>query len=375
MMMNRKGEEGDIYSERYLTIEALEDGLTVSFDNDGLEYCIDGCGEWVRLSLRENTEVINNGHKLHFRSNIVPEAEYGIGTFDVNKHFNVMGNAMSLLFGDEGYLNNSLEGKKGALKYLFYQCDKLKNVSPNLLPATTLSDACYANMFEGCDGLITPPELPAVNLTYECYYCMFAACNSITIAPILPATTLAEYCYEGMFQVCRNLNYIKMLATDISADGCMDYWTYSVAYTGTFVKNSDATWDVRGENGIPDGWAVKFDGEEESGSPYDFSFNIIATDDVYEANAEDLAILNKGLEIIMQIAEGNLGGFVFSHETAPPEFDLRINGIRNFNFNFFEYSTYYMVYTSFTDGITLYFGQEDIQKSNPVFETFVLYKA
>lgn len=266
MMMNRKGEEGDIYSERYLTIEALEDGLTVDIDNDGFEYCIDGSGEWIQLSTYEKTETINTGQKLHFRGNLIPDAEYGIGSFSANKNFNVTGNAMSLLFGDEGYLNNSLEGKKGALRYLFYQCDKLKNVSPNLLPATTLSDACYANMFEGCDGLIKPPELPAVNLTYECYYCMFASCNSITIAPILPATTLAKYCYEGMFQVCRNLNYIKMLATDISADGCMDYWVYGVASTGTFVKNKDATWDVRGENGIPEGWTVKTDNEESGGN-------------------------------------------------------------------------------------------------------------
>lgn len=246
----------DVYSARYLTIEALENGLTVSFDNDGLEYCIDGSGEWVQLSFQENTEAINTGQKLHFRSNIIPDAEYGIGTFDVNKQFNVVGNAMSLLYGDEGYLNNSLEGKEGAFIYLFWNCENLINVSPDLLPATTLSTRCYANMFDGCDGLITPPKLPAISLTYECYYCMFASCNSMTSAPVLPATVLAKYCYEGMFQVCRKLNYIKMMATDISADGCLDYWTYSVASSGTFVKNKDATWDVTGENGVPNGWTV-----------------------------------------------------------------------------------------------------------------------
>jgi hypothetical protein len=47
-----------------------------------------------------------------------------------------------------------------------------------------------------------------------------------------------------------------MLATDISAKGCLDYWVYGVSPTGTFVKNKDATWDVRGINGIPKGWTV-----------------------------------------------------------------------------------------------------------------------
>lgn len=247
--------KGDIYTERYLTIEALEDEFTVQFENDGLEYCIDGSGEWTQLYYSEDTETINTGQKLHFRGHLVSDG-YGIGGFSTSGEFNVMGNAMSLLFGDEGYLNYSLEGQDGAFYNLFYGCSGLKSVSPNLLPATTLSKDCYAEMFSGCTGLITPPNLPATTLVDSCYYFMFYDCQSLTKAPELPATTLADSCYEGMFNWCRNLNYIKMLATDISAYHCMFHWVYGVASTGTFVKNTNATWDVWGDNGIPNSWTV-----------------------------------------------------------------------------------------------------------------------
>ena len=34
-------------------------------------------------------------------------------------------------------------------------------------------------------------------------------------------------------------------------------WLYNVSSTGTFVKNSAATWNVSGASGIPSGWTVQ----------------------------------------------------------------------------------------------------------------------
>ena len=61
-----------------------------------------------------------------------------------------------------------------------------------------------------------------------------------------------------MFYNCTNLNYIKMLATDISAEDCLDSWVYGVSATGTFVKNPALSVDTigRGGSGIPKGWTV-----------------------------------------------------------------------------------------------------------------------
>ena len=127
------------------------------------------------------------------------------------------------------------------------------------LPATTLADGCYFEMFRGCTTLTTAPALPATTLAESCYSGMFNNCTSLTTAPELPATTLAGGCYDGMFYSCTNLNYIECLATDISAAECTSNWVGGVASTGTFVKNSsmsESSWG-RGTSKIPSGWTVQ----------------------------------------------------------------------------------------------------------------------
>ena len=138
---------------------------------------------------------------------------------------------------------------------MFNQCVKLTSAPE--LPATTLANSCYSNMFYGCTGLTTAPELPATTLRQSCYYRMFYGCTGLTTAPELPAETLAIQCYSGMFVNCSSLNFIKMLATNISASNCLSNWVAGVAATGTFVKNSSATWDVTGVNGVPSGWTIE----------------------------------------------------------------------------------------------------------------------
>lgn len=125
------------------------------------------------------------------------------------------------------------------------------------LPTTTLADSCYGYMFDGCTSLTTAPALPATTLINACYGGMFNGCTSLTTAPELPATTLAEYCYFEMFNGCTNLNYIKCLATDISATNCTYKWVNSVSSTGTFIKNPSISSWTTGTSGIPSGWTVQ----------------------------------------------------------------------------------------------------------------------
>ena len=137
---------------------------------------------------------------------------------------------------------------------MFYGCTNL-TVAPEL-PAATLASNCYDGMFRGCTSLTTAPELPATTLASYCYRSMFYGCTSLTTAPELPVETLAEGCYNSMFSNCTNLNYIKCLATASATDSTTN-WVSGVASTGIFVKNSAATWDVTGVDGIPTGWAVQ----------------------------------------------------------------------------------------------------------------------
>ena len=138
---------------------------------------------------------------------------------------------------------------------MFDGCTSL-TVAPEL-PAMSLEDGCYAYMFSNCTSLITAPELPATTLKESCYEGMFQNCISLATAPELPATTLATGCYWNMFNGCTNLNYIKAMFTTTPSDTYTSNWVSGVAANGTFVKNSAATWNVTGNNGIPTGWTVQ----------------------------------------------------------------------------------------------------------------------
>ena len=138
---------------------------------------------------------------------------------------------------------------------MFDSCTSL-TTAPEL-PATTLATICYASMFFGCTSLTAAPELPATTLASSCYNQMFQGCTSLTTAPELPATTLADYCYSSMFQNCRNLNYIKAMFTTTPSSSYTGDWVSGVAASGTFVKNSAATWNVTGADGVPTGWTVQ----------------------------------------------------------------------------------------------------------------------
>ena len=137
---------------------------------------------------------------------------------------------------------------------MFSGCTSL--VQAPSLPATTLAQYCYSYMFNGCTSLTQAPSLPATTLVQGCYAEMFMNCTSLVQAPELQATALAPYCYVEMFSGCSILNYVKAMFTDISAQCCLNSWLNNVSETGTFVKNSAATWDNTAA-GIPSGWTVQ----------------------------------------------------------------------------------------------------------------------
>lgn len=125
------------------------------------------------------------------------------------------------------------------------------------LPVTTLAEYCYASMFDHCTGLTLAPELPATTLANGCYSGMFQGCSGLTAAPELPALTLVNRCYQNMFKDCTNLGYIKAMFTTTPGNSYTGAWVSGVKATGTFVKNSAATWNETGVDGVPSGWTVE----------------------------------------------------------------------------------------------------------------------
>ena len=300
----------DMYSSQYLTFEVLEDG-TFSFTKDGLSYSLDNGTTWIALSAGSSTPTITAGSKVLWKGDYEGTSSSNYGSFSSTGKFNVSGNIMSLTHEDDFTDKTDLTGTHNQYYGLFENCSNLTNASNLILPATALGDHCYYKMFENCTSLTTAPALPATTLAVRCYEEMFTGCSSLTTAPALPATTLAtgcysimftdctslttapelpateladycysgmfsnctsltsapelpatelaDNCYSGMFQGCTNLNYIKALfTTDPSTGDYTTDWVFGVASTGTFVKNSDAAWEVTGNNGVPTGWNVEY---------------------------------------------------------------------------------------------------------------------
>ena len=240
----------------YLTIEALEDNLTVTFTND-IEYTIDG-QEWIKLKASSESQPINIRQTLSFRGKLTPNDSNGIGTFTINKKCNLKGNCMSMLFGDNAANNFSLAFKQYAFYNLFYNCTNIVNVDSNFLPATTLAEFCYNHMFDGCTSLTTAPELPATTLAFGCYGYMFQNCSRLTTAPELPATTLVYLCYTYMFYGCTRIATIRCRARKKDEMSTIfsptDSWLNRISVkTGNFYGYSTYGWKS-GASGIPKGW-------------------------------------------------------------------------------------------------------------------------
>jgi hypothetical protein len=270
--------------ENYMTIEALEDGLSAMLNYSDLQYNVDG-GDWISLPAGTYTSTISAGQKLYFKgSGLTPTTNSGIGTFTITKSCNLAGNCNSLLFGDNAEKNFSLAEFPYAYYKLFYNCTAIKSISETFLPAMALSNYCYGYMFYGCTNLVDAPDLPAQTLTSSCYYYMYRGCISLTNPGIISATTLAtyccygmyygctslttapdllaetmiSYCYYYMFSNCSNLNFIRTYAINKTGYYQMYYWMNGVAASGTFYKHPDATWGDTGTSGVPNGWTLKY---------------------------------------------------------------------------------------------------------------------
>ena len=307
------------YSQEYLTIKSLSDNNTITWTFTGstpiqnvIYWSKNGTSWTSAIASTSNTPVslatLNKGEKMYLKGENV---NYALNTsryshFNSDAEFNISGNIMSLIYGDNFIGQTTLSSSynfvyifksskvvdasnlilpattlaSSCYHGMFYGCTSLATAPA--LPATTLASSCYSNMFRGCTSLtaapelsattltgtycysymfmgctslVTAPELPATTLTNDCYGNMFRGCTSLTAAPELPATTLPNYCYEHMFYGCTSLSYIKCLAT-VSVSNSSSNWLKNVAATGTFVKPTSMTSWSSGANGIPSGWTV-----------------------------------------------------------------------------------------------------------------------
>ena len=213
--------------------------------------------------------------------------------------------------------------------YMFYNCINLIN-APDLL-STDVRAKNYNNMFEGCESLRVPPIIKETifsescnsmfrgckNLlyvhdmeltgTYQSFQSMYENCNSLKdvsnitignmgilacltmfrncglleVSPTIIGSAVGQQAGRSMFENCSNLKFIKYLGKNITGEYALSNWVKNVAPKGKFVKSSDAEWDIIGNNGVPTGWEIVYEGIYVSSTN---SSNIVAVGDKFKIN-------------------------------------------------------------------------------------------
>ena len=238
------------YSKEYLTTVALEQG-TISFNIwksmgteyiTSISYSTDDGETWTTTQNQNNKEEhlsitvnVNEGDKVLWKGDAqqtgyYDEDDYGdhVGSFfSSDCEFDVQGNVMSLLYGDNFRGEDTLE-YNSQFACLFFDYDgenecKVVNARNLSLLATTLTLGCYAYMFQNCTSLVTTPQLSATTLANNCYSSMFCSCTSLVTTPQLSAETLATNCYGSMFYGCTNLTTAPQLPAATMVGGCYGY--------------------------------------------------------------------------------------------------------------------------------------------------------
>ena len=207
-----------------LTLVALEDGsITITFNggitlSNDIHYTINSGDE---LTISKNTSgafdivvkkgdvvvlySLNNslgGSSVAAARAVTRAVDSGAKYINIKPSMKteIFGNVMSLLKGKDGFADADALEAKNTFYGLFAGAEKLVNDADRqlVLPATTLKEGCYQDMFNGCKGIEKAPELPA--------------------------PTLEKNCYQEMFYDCSKLNSVKCLATDITAENCTKDW-------------------------------------------------------------------------------------------------------------------------------------------------------
>ena len=143
----------------------------------------------------------------------------------------IFGNVMSLLKGKDGLEGATAIEAKNAFYGLFAGADKLVE-RLLVLPATTLTEGCYQDMFNGCKGIEKAPELPAPKLE--------------------------KNCYQEMFYDCAKLNSVRCLATDIKAENSTKDWLGNAGTeaTGEKVLETLVPMTANSDDGVPTSWTA-----------------------------------------------------------------------------------------------------------------------
>ena len=146
----------------YLTFVARQ-STKFKLSGNSVSYSLDSGTTWTSLASNTYSPTVESGSTIMWKAtNPTINGENGIGRFySSGGRFDVEGNIMSLLYGDNYEGQTTLQGDN-QFRGLFDGNNNVINASGMTLPATAMTANCYRSMFGNCTNLESAPtELPA----------------------------------------------------------------------------------------------------------------------------------------------------------------------------------------------------------------------
>lgn len=214
---------------KYLTLQALNDGTTISFENKAskeVQYRVNN-GSWKTLAAAGasgTTTSLNAGDKVYLKgANDTYEDNEGYDSkISCSGPCYVYGNFMSLTNNDGFSSATTLTGD-WAFCNLFKDNTNIRNhpYKDMVLPATTLTKSCYYGMFRNCTGLSRSPIMADATASLpgktKCYAEMFIRCSGLYYVTCYSSP--ADFTYFGSW-----LNYVQSKGTLVTKSEYKEYW-------------------------------------------------------------------------------------------------------------------------------------------------------
>ena len=359
-------------SEQYLTFDIVSSG-TIGLSNVGsapsvtVQYSLNN-GAWTNLS--NSTINVSAGDTIRWRGT---NTRYSsdrdkYNHFSGTALFNIKGNIVSLIYGDdfegkESYtlqdyaLNCIFLGSKcvdaydlyiytntgmRSLRHTFATCTSLIR-PPKAISGQDMGTFGLGAMFNGCTSVQFLPDfsnfIPNTSSLQECfrdckavkeapafysgatpvsaYQNAFLGCSGLESA-VLPSETLSNRSYYRMFSGCTSLKYIELNAltgnTGSTSDSSFYQWVGGVPTGGTIVKRCELNLPS-GSNGIPNGWTVVDDCPEPPVPTGETKYRITSVANATFSDGDKIVMIEpNSKKIITGIGRGSTSFSAFTGE-------------------------------------------------------------
>lgn len=215
----------------YLCFTALDDNTQFTFTKfinlastaiPSISYSMDGGDTWTEVAMSGfgnedivTTPAVNAGGKVLWKAEAgkFATSPTGYSTFTANGRFNVSGNILSLLYGDNYGDKTDTRAYTYTFSSLFRDNTNLIDASQLKLPTGHLNAGDLLGLFRGCTSLVHGAPLYAPNIPGSCCYWMYHGCTSMTEMPTIAATSMlkddgttpANYGLYYAFYNCSNM--------------------------------------------------------------------------------------------------------------------------------------------------------------------------